>query len=56
MCVDRKMDLYNLLTYISSHEINKYKILSKRELSRGASAFLRKRRDIVDYIDLDDVA
>lgn len=49
-------DLYNLLTYISSHEINKYKILSKRELSRGASAFLRKRRDIVDYIDLDDVA
>lgn len=49
-------DLYNLLTYISSHEINKYKILSERKLSRDASAFLSRRRDFVDYIDLDDVA
>lgn len=49
-------DLYNLLTYISSHEINKYEILSERKLSRDASAFLSRRRDFVDYIDLDDVA
>lgn len=49
-------DLYNLLTYISSHEINTHKILSERELSRDASAFLSRRRDFVDYIDLDDVA
>lgn len=52
----RVWDLYNLLTYISSHEINTHKILSERELSRDASAFLSRRRDFVDYIDLDDVA
>ena len=49
-------ELYNLLTYITSHQVEDYKIINPQQMMQDSSAFLGSERDIKDYIDIDDVA
>ncbi|MBQ6535094.1 MAG: hypothetical protein IJI37_07965 [Opitutales bacterium] len=49
-------ELYNILTYITSHNVREYNILDPHQMMLDTGRFLGAQRDIAEYIDLEDVA